>query len=258
LNKTLLLLVATTAITFASEGVELLKNKCASCHMLEAPAFEQLPTLKAPAMDAVVFHINLAMQEDKEKKAFIVDYVLNPDAGKSVCESNKVAQFGVMPSQKGKVSKEELEKIADTLLATYPHPKFKTMIKEMQGNDKVNALKGSPFLVNSDGLPHMTKLLVENWDKAKLGLTSAQKEKLLVVRKETLSAVKKIKQQLNPLEAEVAEAMIDREDPKSVEKQLEKIAQLKLEGSKIHLKCISQTTAILSEEQVAFLLPFWE
>ena len=258
MKKTLLLLAATTALSFSNEGAVLLKNKCASCHMLEAPAFQDLPILKAPAMDAVVFHINLAMHDDKAKKAFIAEYVLNPDASKSVCESNKVAKFGVMPSQKGKVSKEELVKIADTLLATYPHAKFKTMIQEMQGNDKVNALKSSPFLVNSDGLPHMTKLLVENWDKAKLGLTSVQKEKLLVVRKETLAGVKKIKQQLQALEAEVAEAMIDREDPKSVEKQLEKIAQLKLEGSKIHLKCISQTTTILSEEQVSFLLPFWE
>jgi len=257
-KKIVLLFAATTAMTFATQGTELLKNKCASCHMLEAPEFHQIPTLKAPAMDAVVFHINLAMQDDKEKKAFIVDYVLHPDVSKSVCESNKVAQFGVMPSQKGKVSEEELAKIADTLLATYPHPKFKAMIKEMQGNDKINALKNSPFLVNHEGLPHMTKLLVQNWDKSKLGLTPEQKEKLFEVRKETLAAVKNIKQQLKPLEAEVAEAMIDREDPTSVEKQLEKIARLKLEASKVHLKCIAQTTSILSEEQIAFLLPFWE
>ncbi|MCF6244916.1 MAG: c-type cytochrome [Sulfurovum sp.] len=258
MKKTLLLLVTTTAMTLASTGAELLTKKCASCHMLKAPEFHELPTLKAPAMDAVVFHINLAMQNEKEKKAFIVDYVLNPDASKSVCESNKVAQVGVMPSQKGKVTKEELESIATELLSTYPHKKFVAMIKEMQGNDKINALKGSPFLVNSEGLPHMTKLLVHNWDKAKLGLTAEQKEKLLVVRKETMSGVKKIKQQLKPLEDEVAEAMIDREDPKSVEKQLEQIATLKLEASRVHLKCIAETTSILSEEQVEFLLPFWE
>ena len=258
MNKTLLLLAATTAITFATQGEMLLKNKCASCHMLEAPEFQQLPTLKAPAMDAVVFHINLAMQDQKAKELFIVNYVLNPDASKSVCESNKVAQFGVMPSQKGKVTKEELEKIAKQMLSSYPHTKFKKMIKEMQTNDKVNALQNSPFLVNSEGLPHLTKLLVHNWDKKKLGLSAEQKKKLVVVRKQTLSAIKKIKQQLKPLEDEVSEAMIDKEDPKSVEKQLEQIAKLKLEASKIHLKCISQTTSILSEEQVAFLLPFWE
>ena len=60
------------------------------------------------------------------------------------------------------------------------------------------------------------------------------------------------------MEGEVAEAMIDREDPKSVEENLYKIAKLKVEATKIHLKCIAETTAILSEEQVAFLLPFWE
>lgn len=257
-KKILLLLVATTAMTLANSGTQLLKNKCASCHMLETPEFQQLPTLKAPAMEAVVFHINLAMQKEEDKKAFIVNYVLNPDAGKSVCESNKVASFGVMPSQKGKVSKEELSLIADVLLSNYPSKKFSAMIKEMQTNDKINALKHSPFLVNSEGLPHMTKLLVQNWDKTALGLTAKQKEKLLVVRKETLMAVKSIKKQLKPLEMEVAEAMIDREDPQSVEKQLIEISKLKLEASRIHLKCIAQTTAILSEEQVAFLLPFWE
>ena len=258
MKKTLLFFVATTAVTLASTGAELLEKKCASCHMLEAPEFHQIPTLKAPAMDAVVFHINLAMQNDKEKKDFIVDYVLSPDASKSVCESNKVSQFGVMPSQKGNVTKEELALIATEMLEQYPHKSFKTMIKEMQKNDKINALKGSPFLVNSEGLPHMTKLLIQNWDKAKLGLTSEQKEKLLLVRKETLSAVKKIKQQLKPLESEVAEAIIDRENPKTVDKNLEEIAKLKLEASRVHLNCIAQTTAILSEEQVAFLLPFWE
>ena len=258
MKNTLLLLVTASTLVLASTGAELLEKKCASCHMLEAPEFHQIPTLKAPAMDAVVFHINLAMEDEKEKKAFITDYVLNPDPSKSVCESNKVAKFGVMPSQKGKVTKEELALIATEMLEKYPHQSFKAMIKEMQKNDKINALKGSPFLVNSDGLPHMTKLLIQNWDKAKLGLTPEQKEKLLVVRKETLGVVKKIKQKLKLLEAEVAEAMIDREEPKSVYKNLEEIAKLKLEASRVHLKCIAQTTAILSEEQVAFLLPFWE
>lgn len=258
MKKTLLLLATTTAITLASTGAELLEKKCASCHMLEAPEFHQLPSLKAPPLDSIVFHINLAMEDEKKKKAFIVDYVLNPDVSKTVCESNKVAKYGVMPSQKGNVSKEELALIATEMLTKYPHPQFVTMIKEMLTNDKMKALQTSPFLVNSEALPHMTKLLVQNWDKKALGLTKEQKEKLLVVRKETISGVKGIKKQLQPLEDEVTEAMIDREDPQSVEKTLEKIAKLKLEASKIHLKCIAETTAILSEEQVAVLLPFWE
>jgi len=258
MKKTLLYLVSATAVALAGEGEALVKKHCASCHMLEKPTPEQIPTLSAPAFDAVIFHLEDAIQGKDAQKAFIVDYVQHPSASKSVCESNKVAKFGVMPSLKGKVTEEELEKIAAYLLEKYPHPAFVRMIKEILKNDAMAALKGSPFLINSDNLPHMTKLLLQNWDKAKLGLTDEQKKKLLKVRKETMSGVAKIKQQLQPLEAEVAEAMIDREDPKSVEEQLEEIAKLKLEASRIHLKCIADTTAILSDEQVAVILPFWE
>ncbi len=257
LKKTLLFL-ATTALIFASNGAELMEKNCASCHMLTTPKFHQLPDLKAPAMDAVVFHINLAMKEKQKKIDFIMDYTQNPDASKSVCESNKVAQFGVMPSIKGKVSTSDLEKIAEFMLLNYPTKPFVSMITEMQNNDKMNALKHSPFLINSTRLPHMTKLLIQNWDKAALGLSKEQKEKLLLVRNETLSKIKKIKNELKMLEVEVSEAMIDREDPKSLEKQLDEISKLKLEATKVHLKCIADTTSILSEEQVAYLLPFWE
>ena len=258
MKKTLLLLSAATAVMFAGEGEALVKKHCASCHMLAQPKPEQIPTLTAPAFDAVIFHLKDAINGKDAQEKFIVDYVQNPSASKSVCESNKVAKFGVMPSLKGKVTEDELEEIAEYLLENYPHPAFVRMIKEILKNDKMAALKNSPFLINSDNLPHMTKLLLENWDKAKLGLTPEQKKKLLKVRKETMGGVAKIKQQLQPLEAEVAEAMIDREDPKSVEKQLEQIAKLKLEATKIHLKCIADTTSILTEEQVATLLPFWE
>ena len=258
MKRTLLFLTAATVAIFAGEGEVLVKQHCASCHMLKKPEPEQLPTLKAPAFDAVIFHLKDAIKGEDAQEKFIIDYVLNPSASKSVCESNKVAKFGVMPSLKGKVTEEDLEDIAEYLLENYPHPAFVRMIKEILKNDAMAALKASPFLINSDNLPHMTKLLIQNWDKAKLGLTPEQKEKLLKVRKETITGVKKIKQQLQPLEAEVFEAMIDREDPNSVDKQLGKIAKLRLEATKIHLKCITDTTAILSDEQIAVILPFWE
>ncbi len=72
--------------------------------MLTTPTPDMISTMKAPPMDAVMFHINLVMQKKKEVKDFIMDYVQYPDASKSVCESNKVQNYGVMPSLKGKVS----------------------------------------------------------------------------------------------------------------------------------------------------------
>jgi len=245
-------------VSYAQEGAQLLEKKCASCHMLQKPKIEQMGSFSAPPMDAVVFHLKDAIKGRKAQEAFIVDYVFHPDASKSVCESNKVAHFGVMPSMKGKVSKEDLQKIATYLLEHYPHPKFVAMINEMLRNDTMRALQNSPFLINSERLPHLTKLLIQNWDKAKLGLTAEQKTRLLKVRKETLSGIKRIKASLAPLEEEVADAMVDRESPDSVDAQLKQIAQLKLEATKIHLKCIADTTSILSDEQLEVLLPFWE
>ncbi len=262
LKKSMLLLTSATVALLASdtatvsEGKALMQKHCAACHMLATPTPDMIPTFKAPAMDAVGFHLKLAMQDKAQMKRFVVDYVQHPDAAKSVCESNKVQKFGVMPSLKGKVSPADLEKIADYLVEHYPSPEFTAMIKEIQKNDKLNALKHAPFLINRDGLPHLTKLLMQNWDKAKLGLTPEQKTKLLAIRKDTLGSVGRIKKVLEPLETEVIEAMIDREDPKSVEKQIARIAALKAEATRAHLKCISETLKVLNDEQVAYLLPF--
>lgn len=258
MNKMLLLLSLASSFLFASNGAELLKTNCASCHMLTSPTPDMIPTLEAPAMDAVMFHIKLDIKKKEDIKAFIVDYTQNPAAAKSVCESNKVQKFGVMPSLKGKVSEQDLVTIADHLIDNYPAEKFVGMIKEIQRNDKMNALLNSPFLINQEGLPHMTKILLQNWDKASLGLSSDQKEKLLVVRKETMSAVMKVKKQVKVLEAEIIEAMVDGEEPKSVYSKIDNVAKLKAQATRAHLKCISDTVSILSDEQMEFLFPFWD
>ena len=256
MKKIVVLLSLACVGAFASEGKALLEKNCASCHMLTVPEASMIPTLKAPAMDAVGFHLKLVKKEKKVQEKFIVDYALNPVASKSVCESNKVQKFGVMPSLKDKVSKEDLEKIAAYVVENFPSEKFTKMIKEIQTNDKLNALKSSPFLINSDGLPHFTKLLLENWDKAALALTPEQKKKLLVVRKETLESVKKVKQQTLALEEAIVETMVDGDDYKSLDSKVDEIAKLKAIATKAHLKCIAQTLEILGDDQVAYLLPY--
>ena len=256
MKKIALIVSLATVGLLASEGKALLEKNCASCHMLSTPEASMIPTLKAPAMDAVGFHLKLVKKETKAQEQFIVDYALNPLVSKSVCESNKVQKFGVMPSLKGKVSKEDLEKIAAYVVENFPSEKFTKMIKEIHTNDTLNALKSSPFLMNSDGLPHLTKLLLKNWDKADLALSPEQKEKLLVVRKETLTTVKKVKQQIVSLEEKVLETMVDGDDYKALGSTVDEIAKLKAMATKAHLKCIAETLEILNDEQVAYLLPF--
>jgi len=258
LISTLFALISTAQAT--PTGKELVKANCASCHSLDVPTPEQIQTFKAPAMEAVLFHVKPARNNDDAKtKAFIIDYVQDPKIKKSVCESNKVAKFGVMPSLKGKVSPEDLATIADYLIKTYPTPKFVSLITEIQTNGKMNSLKNSPFLMNQDKLPHLTKILLENWEKGSLNLTDEQKTKLLVVRKETLIAVKKIKKVLKSLEEEVIELTVDEDATlKEIEPKVDKIAKLKAEATMIQLKCLKDSVAILTEEQLELLLPFWD
>jgi len=214
--------------------------------------------MKAPAMDAVMFHINLTMSDKNKIKAFIVDYAMNPKISKSVCESNKVTGFGVMPSLKGKISDADLSTIADHMIEKFPSPEFVKMITEMQTNGKMNALLHSPFLINQDALPHMTKVLIENWEKGSLALSAEQKEKLLVVRKETMTEVKRIKAKVQALEAEIITLLVDAEDSKEMNVKVDALAKLKAEATKAHLKCIAQTVEILEDEQMELLFPFWD
>lgn len=237
--------------------VDLVKSKCAACHMLEKPTPDMIPELKAPAMEAVMYHTKLVIEDKEEMKAFIADYVINPAAEKSVCESNKVQHYGVMPSLKGSISQEELSKISEYLIEHYPSKEFVAMINEIQKNDKMNALQNSPFLINKEALPHLSKLLIMHWDKKALGLSDDQKKKLLVIREHTMGEIQKTKRDIDTLETEIIEALLmDEASPKSLENKVDELAKLKASVTKVHIDCISKTLAILDDEQVEFLLPF--
>jgi len=252
---TLTLLYATQAIP---TGEELTKTKCTTCHTLNVPTAEEMQTLKAPPFHAVLFHAKDALKDEKAVKKHIIEFTLNPVVSKSVCESNKVAKFGLMPSQKGSVTKEELAKIADYLYDTYPSKKFVTFIKSMMRDGKMNSLINSPFLINKEQLPHLTKLLMQNWDKEALNLSKEQKEKLLVIRKETMLGVKKIKKALKPLEEKVIELIYDGAELKEIQPIVDKIAKLKAQGTMIHLKCLKDSVEILNDKQIELILPFWD
>ncbi|HIP41405.1 MAG TPA: cytochrome c [Campylobacterales bacterium] len=254
-----LTLLTLNSLATASNGKALVKANCASCHTLDMPSPESIPTFKAPAMEAVLFHVKDAMNNDNKKaKEFIIEYAQNPLLSKSVCESNKVEKFGLMPSLKGKVSAEDLATIAGYLIETYPTKGFVKMLTEMLTNGKMNALKASPFLMNQDALPHLTKILLENWDKGSLNLSSEQKTKLLVVRTETMTNVKKVKKALTILETKIIEMTVDEDvELKSIQAKVDEVAKLKAQATMIQLKCLKESTSILTEEQLELLLPFW-
>ncbi len=259
ININVLVVAIMSMSTLYASEIDIVKSKCATCHMLEKPTADLIPDLKAPPMEAVMYHTKLVMDDKKTMKAFIADYVINPAAEKSVCESNKVQQYGVMPSLKGHISDEDVSKISDYLIAHYPSKEFVDMINEIQKNDKMNALQNSSFLINKEALPHITKTVIKHWDKQALGLSDAQKKELLVIRHHTIGEVKKAKRKIDILESEIIEALfMDDESPKNLNHKIDELAMLKATVTKVHIQCIDKTLEILNDEQIDFLLPFWE
>jgi cytochrome c len=106
------------------DGKKLLEAKCSQCHNLDLPP-KTFKDEKAPPMMAVAFHIKdfikASSESDKIPKAidFVKDYVVNPSASKSFCDKKSLQSYGVMPSQKGKVTQDELEAIAEYMFSHY-------------------------------------------------------------------------------------------------------------------------------------------
>ncbi len=256
MKKRLFILSAALLVTSAlqaNEAEKLYDAKCAMCHTKTKPIDKS--KVIAPALMGVMKHVKMSYPKKEDAMKFMADYIYAPSKDKAICMPKKIKRFGLMPSQKENVTKEELEKITSWMFDNFPPAGFKGMGHKGMGKKAKKANKNSPFLINSSNLPHMTKTIKQNWDNSELALTDEQKEKLLVIRKETIGTIKKIKQQLMPLKEEVIDEIKDAEDPKTLQKQLEEISKLKLEATKAHLKCIYDTSNLLSKKQLEYLFP---
>lgn len=112
--------------------------------------------------------------------------------------------------------------------------------------------KDSPFLITGK-LPHLTKLLIEQWDSPALHLSEEQKAKLLVVRKVTIAGVQKLGPEIASLEKQVAEGIFAGKTPDELHPLVQTIAELKAEATMIHLRCIDDTSKILDQQQLDVL-----
>jgi len=106
------------------DGQKLLEQKCSQCHNLDLPP-KTFKDEKAPPMMAVAFHIKdfipASNESEKVPKAieFIKDYVIHPSASKSFCDKKSLQTYGVMPSQKGNVTQDELQAIGEYMFEHY-------------------------------------------------------------------------------------------------------------------------------------------
>ena len=132
MKKIILTAIIATGLLSASaqSGEELFKAKCAVCHKMGEP--KQDPNAVAPMLVGVATHLQESFKTKEERVKHIKEFVVNPTKEKAICPS--VKRFGLMPSQKGNVSEEELAKIAE-FMAEQKGMSAK-MHKRMQGMEQ--------------------------------------------------------------------------------------------------------------------------
>ena len=123
--------------------------------------------------------------------------------------------------------------------------------KMMRGKKGAKKMR-SVFLIQK-GLPHYSLILKKFWDDPKLALTEKQKEQLLKIRKETIGSIKKLAPEALRLRRDIIIGSRNGEDLETLQKMADLLASIKAKATKIHLKCISETKAILTKEQIAYL-----
>ncbi len=132
-----------SALLFASQnydGKKLFEEKCMSCHIASMPSMQQKKNMVAPPIMGVMFHVKENYSNKEDAVNFIVDYVMNPSLKKAVCMPRSIKRFGLMPSMKGIVSKDELKAIAEYIYDNYPPKDFKhpKMNKQSEKNSSSN------------------------------------------------------------------------------------------------------------------------
>ncbi len=124
------------------DGAKLAEQKCAKCHNLDMPPKTSDKEL-APPLYTVTVHLKDWMKVDNPSElrgkftAFVKSYVINPDRSKSYCNKESLETYGLMPSQKGNVTEDELEAIAHYAFDTYDQMK---MLEILQEKAKIEAL----------------------------------------------------------------------------------------------------------------------
>jgi hypothetical protein len=116
-----LLVLSLGAITSMAQeqGLTLFEAKCAVCHVKQRPSVEEMKNLIAPPIMGVMTHVKDAKATKAEAVGFIADYIFEPTSAKALCMKQSIERFGLMPSQKGNLTKEEATTIAGYLYDNY-------------------------------------------------------------------------------------------------------------------------------------------
>lgn len=129
------LILGSALSLFGVDGYSVYQKKCMKCHvemMEKQDVLKHIHTLKAPPMVEVANRLReniIIADEDQDVKrrvtiAFIKDYIENPSVQYSMCHPMAIEKFGIMPSQKGKLSENEKQAVAEWIIDRYAKVKF--------------------------------------------------------------------------------------------------------------------------------------
>jgi len=151
-----------------------------------------------------------------------------------------------------------------TILYAKPNMSKDNLVKEIQkikgeagmftkGEEE---FPGDYFLIRKN-LPYLVGLTLFHPESSSFGLSKEQIDKIWKVKEKTIPKVFKYAKEIKELELKLAQNIaIDFKPAKSQFALLEKIANLRLGLSKIHLECLNNVQDILSKEQYKKVLTF--
>ena len=118
-------------------GAFLFEQKCMICH-IKTKTSPHMKTLNSPPMTGIAYHLKKVFTDSisgeiNRQSAFnhVFNYVFNPDISISICDSSRISEYGMMPSLKGSVTQEELEKITNYFLDNFLMKEYKTEDKNL-------------------------------------------------------------------------------------------------------------------------------
>jgi len=100
----------------------------------------------------------------------------------------------------------------------------------------------------------MTKMVKMNWNNPAFGLTAEQKQKLIAVRKETMSAVMQLKPEVMRLKKEIVQGTLSGVKAADLKEKVNTLALKEAEATMVQLNCIEKTKEILTKDQLFFLV----
>jgi Ribonuclease G/E len=111
----------------------------------------------------------------------------------------------------------------------------------------------SPFLIKH-GIPHLTKMIMPYMNDPVFNLTKEQKIALSKVRVDTMDAIMQAKQKVAMLRKEIIKASQAGVSSDKLKDKVTELALVEAATTMTHLKCIEETKAILTKDQLYFLL----